>query len=167
MKYNPSFNRVKLKLTTMPFAGIFSTTTGPYWKSRLNCHIVELEVSSPLIHYCKTTTKTLNTNAFTLKNVKVNSLVNWLKIPKKSSDRLRWNQKKKEKKRRYLLTFGSHSSKRSIHQSKRRWMQNDSIVVGYILTQSGRFYKRLSQVSQSCLCWNRFGNLLHYIHWPL
>ena len=76
MKYNPSFNLVKLELTTMPFAGICSTTTGPYWRSRLNCHIVELEVSSPLIHYCKTTTKTLNTNAFTLKNVKVNSLVN-------------------------------------------------------------------------------------------
>ena len=39
---------VRLELTTMPFAGIC-----PYWTSRLSCHLVELEVSSCLIHYCQ------------------------------------------------------------------------------------------------------------------
>ena len=27
--------------------------TGLYWTSRLRCHMVELKVSSPLIHYCQ------------------------------------------------------------------------------------------------------------------
>ena len=36
---------VRLKLTTMPFADFCSTTAGPYWKSRINCHMVELKGS--------------------------------------------------------------------------------------------------------------------------
>ena len=48
---------VRLELTTMPFAFrghlLYHWATSPYWTSRLSCHLVQLEVSSCLIHYCQ------------------------------------------------------------------------------------------------------------------
>ena len=32
---------------------LYHWATSPYWTSRLSCHMVELEVSSCLIHYCQ------------------------------------------------------------------------------------------------------------------
>ena len=32
---------------------LYHWATSPYWTSRLTCHMVELEVSSCLIHYCQ------------------------------------------------------------------------------------------------------------------
>ena len=32
---------------------LYNWATSPYWTSRLSCHLVELEVSSCLIHYCQ------------------------------------------------------------------------------------------------------------------
>ena len=32
---------------------LYHWATGPYWTSRLSCHMVELELSSCLIHYCQ------------------------------------------------------------------------------------------------------------------
>ena len=32
---------------------LYHWATGPYWTSRLSCHMVELEVSSRLFHYCQ------------------------------------------------------------------------------------------------------------------
>ena len=32
---------------------LYHWATSPYWTSRLSCHLVELEVSSCLIHYCQ------------------------------------------------------------------------------------------------------------------